>query len=417
MIEETCEQIILEVTEVCNLRCGYCIYNDHHPEFRGFSNGKMSFDIAKRSIDMVLKNYKKDRFALTFYGGEPLVEFGLMKECIEYTKSAYPEIKIDVSFTTNLTLLTKEMVEYFNELENISILCSIDGPEDFHNKHRKYSNGLGTFDDVIKRFNMLYEDFYEKGNENKILSINCVVVPPYSRKNLELLEDYFKNELKLPKDIDVTYSYLDSASMDIGLDKNQIIADDIGGKLVSSPMEEWAVDKILEGSKESDHFSIVSQDMLRVAKRVIAKEGLIEATYFHGNCVPGQRRLYVTVNGDFKLCERVGDSPSVGNYVEGYNVDKAYKEYYEDYVEYFKPLCDECWARPMCSTCYEQTMSEKGVKSSIENTVCEASKGLILDSFVNYYRYFEKDRDSLEKNVLLYERMQEEANGVRKYEV
>lgn len=81
-VKGKCEQIVLELTEACNLRCGYCIYNDHHPDHRGFSNKTMNFDIAKKSIDYLMKEYDGDEFALTYYGGEPLVEFELMKKTI-----------------------------------------------------------------------------------------------------------------------------------------------------------------------------------------------------------------------------------------------------------------------------------------------------------------------------------------------
>lgn len=77
------QQIVLELTEGCNLRCEYCVYNEHHPNFRGYSNKKMTFETAKKGIDLVLHNYEGEEFALSFYGGEPLVNFPLMKECIE----------------------------------------------------------------------------------------------------------------------------------------------------------------------------------------------------------------------------------------------------------------------------------------------------------------------------------------------
>ena len=141
-LKGSCNQIIIELTEACNLRCEYCIYNEHHPNYRGFSTKRMSFELAKSSIDYVLKNSKKDEFSLTFYGGEPLLEFDLMKECIEYTLKEYPVLKLDVSFTSNLTLLTEDMIDYFNNtnLQSINIMCSLDGPQIYHDRYRKYLN-------------------------------------------------------------------------------------------------------------------------------------------------------------------------------------------------------------------------------------------------------------------------------------
>ena len=388
LVKGSCEQIILELTEVCNLRCGYCIYNDHHPEFRGFSNTNMSFDIAKKSIDYVLRDYKRDKFSLTFYGGEPLVNFKVMSQCINYTKNKYPNIRLHIAFTTNLTLLTEEMVEYFNGLEqdSIDIMCSLDGPQNLHDKYRRYINDKGSFEDAIKGLNLLLSKFYNK-DKGRTISINCVMTPPYSKKNMDAINVFFYEDLKLPKEIKCNYAYLDRGDMVFDFEQNEIIADDINRKLESSPLEEWAIDSFIEDKKNSQYFDIVSTDMARVAKRMKADDGIIEATYLHGNCVPGHRRIYVTVNGVFQACEKMGESPILGDYKNGYNFDKVYKLYFEDYDKYFEDICKDCWARPMCSICYERTMDRNGVIPSIEKSVCNGSRRVIRDLFINYSNF------------------------------
>lgn len=417
-LKGNCEQIILELTEICNLRCEYCIYNEHHSDFRKFGNKNMKFEVAQKSIDYILNNYKKKRFSLTFYGGEPLVNFDLMKKCIDYTKKQYPNIKLDVSFTTNLTLLTEEMVNYFNTLDSIDILCSIDGPEIIHNKYRRYINGKGTFNDAIRGLNLLLDKFYEKDNKQKNISINSVITPPYSKKTLNEINNFFYNELKLPKDIRCVFSYLDRGDMSLNINKDNIVSEDIGEKMRSMPIEAWATDKFINDSKSPENFLQISKNMLSVAKRIKPDEGLIDKTYLHGNCVPGRRRLYVTVDGDFKTCERIGDSPSIGDYKNGYYFDQIYKTYYEDYVNHFKELCKDCWAQPMCSICYQETIGKDGVKPSIEDNVCNSSRNLIKDSFIMYYSLLEKsDRKVLQEILDRYSKAQEEEEGARKYEV
>lgn len=402
LVKGNCEQIILELTEACNLRCGYCIYNAEHPEYRGFSNKNMSFDIAKKSIDYILNDYKKDEFSLTFYGGEPLVNFELMKKSINYTRDKYPNIKLNIAFTTNLTLLTEEMVEYFNKLDSIDIMCSIDGPKSFHDKYRRYVNGEGTFDDAIRGLKLLLNKFYDN-KKGRNFSINCVIIPPYSKKNLDILNNFFYEELKLPKDITCTYSYLDRGDMVFDFDRDSIIASDIERKLESSPLEEWAVDSLIEDNQNQKYFDIVSEDMLRVAKRMRVDDGVIVETYFHGNCVPGRRRVYVTVDGIFTACEKIGKSPMLGDFENGYNFDEIYKVYYEDYVEYFENICKDCWAQPMCSICYDRTIGKDGVIASVEDSVCSGSKRVVKDALINYYRLLETDRDALAEALGRYE--------------
>ena len=86
-LENKLGQITFEVTQKCNLRCDYCIYQEENPKFRDFSqHGDMSFEIAKKVIDYSLDKMK-DEFYITFYGGEPLLNFKLIKQCIEYVKS------------------------------------------------------------------------------------------------------------------------------------------------------------------------------------------------------------------------------------------------------------------------------------------------------------------------------------------
>ncbi len=136
-LENKLGQITFEVTQKCNLRCDYCIYQEENPKFRDFSqHGDMSFEIAKKVIDYSLDKMK-DEFYITFYGGEPLLNFNLLKQCIEYVKSLNLSNTIMYSMTTNLTLMTKEIADYLAGVPNFTVVCSIDGNKELHDEHRK----------------------------------------------------------------------------------------------------------------------------------------------------------------------------------------------------------------------------------------------------------------------------------------
>lgn len=229
------------------------------------------------------------------------------------------------------------------------------------------------------------------------------MTPPYSKKNMDAINTFFNEDLKLPKEIKCNYAYLDKGDMVLDFEQNEIIADDINRKLESSPLEEWAIDSFIADKKNLQYFDIVSTDMARVAKRMKTDNGIIEATYLHGNCVPGQRRMYVTVDGVFQVCEKIGETPILGDYKYGYNYDNVYKLYFEDYVKYFEDICKDCWARSMCSICYERTMDRNGVIPSIEKSICNGSRRIIRDLFINYYRLLEIDRDVLAESLEKYE--------------
>ena len=398
-----CEQIILELTENCDLRCGYCIYNEHHTKYRSFSGKNMDFETAKKSIDYILTNYKGEKFTLTFYGGEPLVNFQVMKQCIDYTLQKYRQIKINISFTTNLTLMTREIAKYFASLpaDSVDIMCSIDGPQNIHDKYRKYQNGVGSHHDTIRGLEVLLKEYYNI-KERKTLSINCVVSPPYERSTLWKLKDYFEQELCLPKEIQCNYAYMDLDNMKVDLGDKEFIEDNDNRILQSSPLEEWAVDRMIAGDRQKSIFDIVSIDMGRISNR-IRENDVVNQTFLHGNCIPGNRRTYVTVDGKFRACEKIGDSPYLGDCERGFNIDKIYKIYIEDYSKLFENICDKCWARMLCSVCYERTMDENGILDSVEEKVCDGARRIIKDMLINYYRYMERDRNNLQKMLEKYE--------------
>ena len=401
-VKESCGQIILELTEACNLRCGYCIYQEHHPQHRAFGNRNMTFETAKKSMDYILKSHSSPKFALTFYGGEPLINFKVMKESIEYMRSQYPRQPFDISFTTNMTLMTKEIAQYLHELPcEVNILCSMDGPEEMHNLYRKYPDGAGSFQSAIYGLEILRNYFYDPAKDKKI-AINCVMAPPYSKRNMERLDTFFRNTLALPEKIECSFEYMDTAKMPLHLENGKAIADDIEGKLEKSPLEEWAADSILENPKYQKRFDLISRDMGRVANRLRSQDGLIQEIPLLGNCIPGQRRIYVTVDGKFKTCEKVGEIPYLGDCERGMDYDKVYQLYYEDYDRNLREICKDCWAQPLCSICYERTMGTNGIRLKKDDAVCASSRRIIKDMFVNYFRYYEEDADGLVNNLKKY---------------
>lgn len=93
-IPQNMRQVVLEVTENCNLRCDYCIYQNSFSGFRDFSPRSMSEETAIKAIDYILKNSYRDEIYVGFYGGEPLLKFDLIKKCVSYALAGYADICI-----------------------------------------------------------------------------------------------------------------------------------------------------------------------------------------------------------------------------------------------------------------------------------------------------------------------------------
>lgn len=133
---------IFVVTTACNLQCIYCQANNGSE----YSNLFMTKEIAKNAVDIALQSPAAD-LDFEFQGGEPLVNFPIVKFIVEYAEAHKKEHFIHYSLVSNLTLLTDEIIEFLNEY-NISISTSIDGNRLVHNHNRPYTNGEGSFDHV-----------------------------------------------------------------------------------------------------------------------------------------------------------------------------------------------------------------------------------------------------------------------------
>jgi uncharacterized protein len=133
--------LILWITENCNLRCDYCFVEK--------SEKRMSLDVGRAAIDFLLKpevSWEERSLRITFFGGEPLLEFDTIEGIVEYWKSLARTVNKKMSFTltTNGTLLTKRMADFF-KANDFAIQYSMDGTEDA-SWRRCFPNGQSAYE-------------------------------------------------------------------------------------------------------------------------------------------------------------------------------------------------------------------------------------------------------------------------------
>ena len=134
---------IFVVTTRCNHRCIYCQANDGQPLY-----DVMDAATAERAVDIALQSPAL-QLSFEMQGGEPLLNFPVIKHIIEYSEEKKGAKQISFSVVSNLTLLTDEMIGFFCE-HKVSVSTSVDGDEMLHNLNRPYANGKGSFRDVMR---------------------------------------------------------------------------------------------------------------------------------------------------------------------------------------------------------------------------------------------------------------------------
>jgi len=152
------QRIVLNTTNQCNLACGYCYeYSDDRISSTKDQPKFMSSSVARAAIDTLFKESAgRSSLHVTFFGGETLLNFPLMRESVEYatSKGRTAGKTVEFSLTTNATLLTEEIADFLAE-HRIGVTVSIDGDKELHDRMRVFHSGKGSYDIIAPKIKML----------------------------------------------------------------------------------------------------------------------------------------------------------------------------------------------------------------------------------------------------------------------
>jgi len=315
--------LCLHIAHDCNLACKYCFAEEG--EYHG-RRALMSFDVGKKALDFLIENSGSRRnLEVDFFGGEPLMNWEVVKQLVEYGRSKEKEYdkKFRFTLTTNGVLLNDEILEFVNK-EMANVVLSIDGREQVHNNMRPFRNGKGSYDLIVPKFIKTAEsrnqtNYYVRGTFThynldfakdvlhladlgfKQISVEPVVAPPQ--------EDYAIQESDIPRLIE-EYDYL--------------------------------AKEMLERHKRGEdfnffHFMIDLEGGPCVAKRL-------------SGCGSGTEYLAVTPWGDFYPCHQfVGNEEFLLGNVDDGIVNTNVRDEFKLCNVYAKDKCRNCFARFYCS--------------------------------------------------------------------
>lgn len=375
LLKSKMEHLVLNVTESCNQRCGYCVYSSSYTYRRSHSERMMQREVAFKAVDLFLNHSRQREIVrMGFYGGEPLLNFSLIEEVVSYLKSKEPAERLLFNLTTNLTLLTDSMLEFFIT-NNVSLLVSLDGPEQIHDRYRVFTGGNGTHGVVMRNLKKIRDtapEYYSKK-----VSFSAVLAPPC---HITKLHDFIQeNELLRHASYAVgDVNNRETTFLNRFTREEQIIPD--YQKLV-----ERYVKSVTETGEAGDLFlqEVVGRMMLRLFRREI---GIQMRRYEHPNgvCMPGLRRLLVSVDGKFHICEKINESLSIGDVRHGLDFDRI-DSIIRQYAEKSSLSCRECWAIRLCSLCYVHSTTDRlDFEKKAER--CEGHRNSLLAAMELYCR-------------------------------
>ncbi len=315
--------LCLNVAHDCNMQCKYCFASKG--DF-GCGRELMSLETAKKAIDFVVQNSGSIRnLEIDFFGGEPLMNFEVVKEAVKYARSL--EKKYDKNFrftiTTNGILLDDDKIDFINK-EMFDIVLSLDGRREINDKYRVTRGWIGTYDVVVPKFQKLVA---KRGNKN------YYVRGTYTKDNINFSDD-------------VLHIY------DLGFKHISMEPALCGDKFESSITEE-CLDEVL---KEQENLcnklidmNLSGRDVDFFNFSIDINEGPCILKRLKG-CGCGNDYVAVTPNGDIYSCHQVvGEEKfKMGNINSG-TFDKKRKKPFLNTTIYHKEKCRECWAKFYCS--------------------------------------------------------------------
>lgn len=341
-----CDSITLNVTNNCNLACSYCFETDK-------TRAMMKPEIA---LEAIRKAYRPNPsntmpFTINFFGGEPLLNWPAIKAVIDYCNENH--LKVQYGFTTNLTILTEEMLEYMDD-NSIPFLVSIDGIKQVHDKNR--CNSFDTVMDNLKRI-------IDRGL-GLYVEVRMTVLPEDVKYLMQGIRDLYEMGLNNFCPIPVT---------DVEWSEEHL-------KDLESFYKEVTDFFIEEMSKEGNtrNLSIKNvDDLLPVAA--------FPDTYDTFMCsIYDKRWCAVDYRGDVYACHQGPTSnQEIKDQLYLGNLDWIDDEKYKSRIvhgEYTKDDCDDCSAKAICKCgCPIENLRETKVYMEPTDTYCKI-KRLTLDT-------------------------------------
>ena len=332
--------LCLHIAHTCNLNCSYCFASQgkYHGE-----RAVMSFEVGKQALDFLIANSGSRRnLEVDFFGGEPLVNFQVVKDLVAYARSIEKEHGKNFRFTltTNGLLIDDDVIEFANR-ECHNVVLSLDGRKEIHDRFRVDYAGNGSWDRIVPKFQQLVE---ARGGQGYYMRGTFTHANPDFLKDIQVMLDLGFNELSMEPVV---------AAPD---DPSALTEED--KSIVMEQYEKLAMlmlDKDREGKPFTFyHYMIDLTGGPCIYKRI-------------SGCGSGTEYMAVTPWGDLYPCHQfVGEEKfKLGDVWNGVDNTEIQNEFLECNV-YARPECRDCWARLYCSggcaaNAYHATGSVKGV--------------------------------------------------------
>lgn len=341
--------LCLHVAHTCNLNCSYCFASQgkYHGE-----RALMPFEVSKRAIDFLIENSGTRRnLEVDFFGGEPLMNWDVVKKTVAYARSVEKAHGKNFRFTltTNGVLIDDEVIDYCNR-EMSNVVLSLDGRKEIHDATRTDLAGHGSYDKIVPKFQKLVA---ARGGKNYYMRGTFTHRNPDFTKDVFHMADLGFTELSMEPVVAAPDDPMALTPADIEVVKEQY---------------EILATEMLRRKKEGRGFTFYHYMIDLTAGPCIYKR--------ISGCGSGTEYMAVTPWGDLYPCHQfVGESNYKLGDIRNGVTNEALREEFRSCNAYARPECADCWAKLYCSGgCAANAFHASGTIRGVYAPGCELFK-------------------------------------------
>ena len=354
------DHLIINLTERCNFRCRYCSYSGAYENMRTHSEKRMSPETLHAALDWLV-SFPRNEYGVGFYGGEPLMEMDVIEDAVSYLRSRTDK-PVTLRTTTNGALLNEKTCRFLID-HDFRVNISIDGPAEVNDRYRLLKHGVGGFAHTwagIQRLHDMSPEWFSRR-----VSYSMVAAPPVELMKIQKFTDAHR---EIFADHSISISSVNPYPSNLGEtlplsgSREAFIAE-------RDALFSTSRTKMLAGLTSPADFSLnfFKNDFLDLHQREMSRMEPI--TTSDGQCVPGDGKCMVDLDGSLYMCERVGGTRRLGDVYKGFDLAAVFA-FLDEYHEFLQEHCRHRWMLRLCNKCFVHFRHDENFSRERLNSYC-----------------------------------------------
>ncbi|MBI4243791.1 MAG: radical SAM protein [Planctomycetes bacterium] len=340
--------ISLTLLHGCNMGCGYCCVGTNGSYNKPFQ--KMTSQVALRAVDYLLEHTTSKWLSVGFFGGEPLINWAVIKDTLRHTDK-FPDKNWIFTLATNGTLITEEIAKILSEY-NVMSYIPIDGPPSLHNKQRPFANGHSTYDIIVRNLDAMRK-YGARFHLKAVYMENSPVQYNEMQEHLKKLAG-------------------DLSSFSIAFDQTKFHE--------STQHKAKYLETEVSNARDDCENIIAGKNARLKSKLNTVVANLLLGVNGHPNmCSAGWKHIQISPDGEIYTCHiaEYADKFKIGSIFNGFN-----DQFEPTKQKFLAPLkaCKTCWAYDLCSkecNIMRTRMTELNPQYDADTVYCSSSQEII----------------------------------------